>query len=172
MSAVIRASRLDDGPALRAIERAAGEQFREVGLSQVADDEPFSTEALDAYAKGGRSWVAVDDRDQPTSYVVVDVVDGNAHVEQLSVHPDWQGTGLGRALLDRVEEWAAGTNKPAITLTTFTDVAWNRPLYEHLGFSVITGNDIGPELAARRAEEAAHGLAPETRVCMRLVLDP
>jgi len=168
----VRASRRSDGSSLRDIERAAGERFRGVDLAHVADDEPLSIEALDAYATAGRSWVAVDDHDQPTGYVLVDIVDGNAHVEQLSVHPDHQGTGVGRALLDRVRRWAAETDRLAITLTTFADVAWNRPLYEHLGFSVIDENEIGPDLGALRMAEAAHGLDPATRVCMRLVLEP
>jgi len=171
VSVIIRASRRSDSPSLRNIERVAGERFRSVGLAHVADDEPLSIQALDAYATAGRSWVAVDDRDQPTGYVLADIVDGNAHVEQLSVHPDRQGTGVGRALLARVRRWAAETNRPAITLTTFADVAWNRPLYEHLGFSVIDENEIGPGLDAIRVAEADHGLEPATRVCMRLDLE-
>ncbi len=65
VSVIIRASRRSDGPALRDIERAAGERFCGVDLAHVADDEPLSIQALDAYAAAGRSWVAVDDRDQP-----------------------------------------------------------------------------------------------------------
>jgi hypothetical protein len=75
---------------------------------------------------------------------------------------------VGRALLDRVEVWARETDRPAITLTTFADVPWNRPLYEHLGFRVLTEAELGPGLRAVRTTEAGHGLDPTTRVCMRL----
>jgi len=92
MVIAVRASRTEEGGALREIERAAGERFREVGLSDVADDEPFSVEVPARYAMEGRSWVAVDDAGKPIGYVVVDVVDENAHVEQISVLPDHQGT--------------------------------------------------------------------------------
>ena len=88
----------------------------------------------------------------------------------VSVRPGHQGAGVGRALLDRVRDWAAATDRPALTLTTFTDVPWNRPLYEHLGFRVLAEAEIGPELQALRATEAAHGLDPATRACMRLDL--
>jgi predicted N-acetyltransferase YhbS len=46
-----------------------------------------------------RCWVAVDDAAGPVGYVLVDPVDGNAHVEQMSVRPDHQDSGIGRALI-------------------------------------------------------------------------
>jgi GNAT superfamily N-acetyltransferase len=157
-----------DAPALQVIELLAGERFREVGLGDVADNEPASVDALAAYATAGRGWVAVDDTGEPVGYVVVDEVDGNAHVEQVSVRPDHQGAGIGRALLDRVRTWAVHRGRSAITLTTFAEVPWNGPLYRHLGFRVLTESEIGPELRAICAEETAHGLDPAMRVCMRL----
>jgi GNAT superfamily N-acetyltransferase len=168
----IRPASSEDGVTLQEIERLAGERFREMGLDKVADDEPLSLETLAAYAADGRSWVAIDRGDTRIGYVVVEVVDGCGHVEQVSVLPDHQGEGVGRALLDRVCEWATEKGLGAITLTTFTDVPWNRSLYEHLGFQVLTEADIGPELQAVRQAETAHGLDPTTRVCMRLELRP
>jgi GNAT superfamily N-acetyltransferase len=171
---VIRAARVGDGPVLREIERLAGERFRDVGLGEIADHEPASLAVLAGYAADGRAWVAADpgDAGAVVGYVIVDVVDGAAHVEQVSVRPDRQGLGVGRALLDRVGEWAAATGRTALTLTTFSDVPWNRPLYEHLGFRVLTDPEIGPQLRAVCAEEAAHGLDPSTRVCMTRPLTP
>jgi len=55
-------------------------------------------------------------------------------------------------------------------LTTFTNVAWNRPWYEHLGFVVLGDDQIGPQLRAVREVETQHGLDPAERVCMRLEL--
>jgi GNAT superfamily N-acetyltransferase len=167
MTAALRPARPEDGGALRDIERLAGERFREVGLPEVADDEPAPTEVLARYADEGRSWVAVDGTDLPIGYVLVDVVDGCAHVEQLSVRPDHQGSGLGRALLERVSAWATDAGMSAITLTTFSDISWNAPLYRHLGFDVMHEAEIGPELRAVRDHETSHGLDPATRVCMR-----
>jgi GNAT superfamily N-acetyltransferase len=176
MAITIRPARASDGVDLQVIERLAGEQFRTVGMDQIADDSPPSPDVLAAYAAGGRSWVAVDgseaSTDTPVGYAVVDVVDGCAHVEQVSVRPDRQGQGVGRALLDRVESWAASSGLDGVTLTTFADVPWNRPLYEHLGFRVLAEAEIGPELRALVAKETAHGLDPETRVCMRRDLAP
>jgi GNAT superfamily N-acetyltransferase len=164
----IRPARPSDGVDLQSIERLAGERFRSVGMDEIADDSPPSLDVLAAYAAGGRSWVALDgDADTPVGYAIVDMVDDCAHVEQVSVRPDHQGTGVGRALLDIVQSWAASAGLGGVSLTTFTDVPWNRPLYEHLGFRVLAESEIGPELRAVVAKEAAHGLDPRTRVCMR-----
>jgi hypothetical protein len=55
----------------------------------------------------------------------------------------------------------------AVTLTTFRDVAWNAPYYERCGFRVLDETELGPGLRRVRDTEAAHGLDPARRVCMR-----
>lgn len=164
----IRPVRPDDGAALQAIERLAGERFRDLGMDAVADDEPLTLEAFAAYAAAGRGWVAVDHRDNPIGYAIAEVVDDAAHVEQITVLPDRQGRGVGRSLLDEVRRWAHDRGLQAVTLTTFDAVPWNRPLYEHLGFRVLAEAEITPGLAAVRAREEGQGLDPRGRVCMRL----
>ena len=139
-------------------------------MPEIADHDPSSVEVLARYAVAGRSWIALDDEDRPIGYVIVDAVDGNAHIEQVSVRPDHQGLGVGRALIDRVRAWATEMGMPAVTLTTFTDVPWNAPLYRHLGFRALTEDEIGPDLHAIVNAETAHGLDPTQRVCMHLDL--
>ena len=156
-----------DAPHLQEIERRAGQRFRDVGMPEIADDEPPSTDVLARYADDGRSWVAADGADRPIGYVLVDTVDGCAHIEQVTVSPDHQGAGVGRALVDEVRRWARERGMPAVTLTTFSEVPWHAPLYEHLGFRVVDEAEVGPELRALRDDEARHGLDPAQRVCMR-----
>jgi GNAT superfamily N-acetyltransferase len=172
MTPLIRAARPEDGTALREIERLAGERFREFGLPGVANAEPPSIATLAAYARAGRSWVAVEGGVTVVGYVLVDIIDAQAHIEQISVLPDHQGTGVGRALIERVGQWAGGDGRSALTLTTFATIPWNAPLYAHLGFVALPEDAIGPELRALRLTEAAHGLDPTQRVCMRLALEP
>jgi GNAT superfamily N-acetyltransferase len=168
MPTAIRATHPDEAAELQVIEVASGQQFRDVGLDFVADHDPTSLDAFARYATAGRSWAALDSAGDPIGFVLVDDVDGNAHVEQVSVRPDHQGTGVGRALIDRACEWARDSGRPAVTLTTFKDVAWNAPLYVHIGFRVMPDGEIGPQLRAICDEEAARGLDPATRVCMRM----
>jgi GNAT superfamily N-acetyltransferase len=136
-------------------------------MDRIADSDPMSVEVLEEYARCGRSWVAVDECDRPVGYVVVDVVDGNAHVEQISVLPEYQGRGLGKDLLEGVQAWATEVGCLALTLTTFIHVPWNRPLYEHLGFVVLPDDELGPGLRELREHESRMGLDPTSRVCMR-----
>lgn len=164
------AARADLGT-LGDIERASGQQYREYGLDHVADDEPAPIEVLARYANDGRAWVAVDHSDQPIGYIIVDIIDGCGHIEQVSVAPDHQGQGIGRGLVEQVESWAISRSLPSITLTTFDHVRWNRPLYAHLGFRVLSQNEITPGVRRVREVEANHGLDPGLRVVMRLDLE-
>lgn len=166
MEVLIRPAQAQEGPALREIDMLAGRRFRDVGLDDVADHEPPTVHDLDGYADAGRSWVAADDADEPVGFVLVDIVDGHAHVEQLSVRPDHQGQGVGRSLLEGVYAWAFEKGMSRITLTTFVGVAWNCPLFEHLGFTVLRDDEIGPGLWEVRRAEAGRGLDPSLRTCM------
>jgi GNAT superfamily N-acetyltransferase len=167
---MIREARSDDIAAIREIERAAGQPFREIGMAYVADDEPPSEEVLRRYVTGGRAWVAVDDRDRPVAYLITDILDGDAHIEQVSVHPASSRRGLGRALIEHTVDWASVRGLHAVTLTTFADVPWNGPYYRRLGFEVIPDEQVGPGLRERRAEEGARGFDRWPRICMRLRL--
>ncbi len=163
----IRPARLPDLPLLQDIERAAGEPFRAVGMSRVADDEPPSLDVLDEYRRAGRAWVTVGADDRPLGYLVADPVDGGAHIEQVSVHPAAARQGLGSGLIGHTDRWAAAEGLAALTLTTFSHVPWNAPYYARLGFRVLTGAELTDGLRKIRAEEAEHGLDRWPRVCMR-----
>jgi len=167
---VIRLARADDLPALRELERAAGAPFRELGMAAVADDEPPTVDELAAYQQDGRAWLATDDKDDtdaPVAYLLVEVVDGAAHVEQVSVHPACARRRLGERLLDTATRWAAERGLGAVTLTTYADVPWNGPYYRRLGFEVVPEHEIGKGLRAVREHEAARGLDAWPRVVMR-----
>lgn len=168
---VIRPATEDDLPVLQDIEIAAGKPFAEIGMTAVAEDEPPSLETLREYQRDGRAWVWVDDDDYPIGYLVLGVVDGVAHIDQVSVHPDHRGRRIGKRLIDHAVFWAKDHGMPSITLTTFTDVAWNGPYYERLGFRYLTAEEQTPGLQAIRAAEAAHGLQDWRRASMRAEVD-
>ncbi len=154
-------------PVLRELERAAGAPFRDLGMAAVADDEPQAVADLARFQQDGRAWVAADDADTAIAYLLVEVVDGNAHVEQVSVHPGHARQGLGKALLDTVADWADHHDLAALTLMTYADVPWNAPYYERLGFEVLTDAQMTSGLRRIREHEAARGLARWRRVTMR-----
>lgn len=150
---------------LREIERAAGEAFRTAGMPEIADDEPPSLDTLAGYQRAGRAWVVDGDEGTPVAYLIADVVDGDLHIEQVSVHPDYARRGLGRTLIDEVAAHAKARGMAALTLTTFADVPWNAPYYTRLGFTVV--EDPTPGLREIRRREAEHGLDRWPRVSMR-----
>ncbi|MFC8172527.1 GNAT family N-acetyltransferase [Streptomyces sp. NPDC057235] len=165
----IRAAVAAELPLLQDIERAAGEPFRALGMAAIADDDPPPLETLEAYRRAGRARVAVDAADRPVAYLLTDPVDGAAHVEQVSVHPDAARRGVGRALIEHLAETAGREGLTALTLTTFAEVPWNAPYYARLGFRPLADADpaLTDGLRAIRRAEAAHGLAAWPRVCMR-----
>lgn len=163
----IRTAHRDELPALQDLETAAGVLFRDLGMTDVADHPPPALETFEEYRRDGRLWVSADVADHPTGFVLVDLVDGAAHIEQVSVHPQHQGRGIGRELIAYVDQWAAGQGIAALTLSTFRSVPWNGPYYARLGFSELADDALTPGLARIRAAETAFGLDPAERVFMR-----
>lgn len=163
----IRAVRIEELPLLQDIERAAGRCFHGIGMPEIAEDDPLPAEELAHYQRTGLAWVAVDGADAPVAYLIADHVDGDLHVEQVSVHPDSARRGIGRSLLDHLARHASAAGVPALTLTTFTDVPWNAPYYARCGFRPLDDSALGPGLREVRRQEAAHGLDRWPRVCMR-----
>ena len=170
----VRGVRPGDVGRLQAIQLAAGDAFRHVGLSAVAESPPLPAESLSGYRQAGRAWVAVDDHDEPVGFVVADVIDGAAHIEQISVHPAHARQRIGAMLLDHVAGWAASRGLPAMTLITFRGVPWNAPYYERLGFRELAEGEVTPGLAALWAVGPGAGQDHLVRVCMRreLTRDP
>jgi GNAT superfamily N-acetyltransferase len=168
---VIRPADEDDLRRLQEIEVSAGQAFRGLGMTEVADDDPPSHDVLEEYARAGRAWVAERDG-EVAAYLLAEVVDGAAHVEQVSVHADHAGHGVGRALVEHLAAWARARGLAALTLTTFAEVPWKAPLYARAGFVVVPDDELLPGLRAVRDAEAARGLDRWPRVAMRRPLDP
>jgi ribosomal protein S18 acetylase RimI-like enzyme len=163
----IRPASPADFAALQDIERSAGRAFRAIGMPEIADDAPFTVAELTAYQEADRAWVTVDPEDHPVGYLVADPVDGNFHIEQVSVHADWAHRGLGRALIEHAAAVARANGQPALTLTTFTEVPWNAPYYERLGFHPLPESEETAGLRTIRRHEADQGLDRWPRTCMR-----
>ena len=149
---MIRLAELDDIAAIRDIERKAGEPFREIGMTSVADAELPSHALLAGFVTEQRMWV-VDDGAGPVAFIAASVVDDAAHVVQVSVLPERRGERLGAGLTDHLESWARSKGLRALTLTTFRDVPWNGPYYARIGFSELTPQP-GTQLATLFDAEA------------------
>ena len=168
LNITVRPTRPGDVTALPAIERAAGQRFRDYPeLAWLAEGEVISVEQHLDYAERGLSWLALAN-DQPVGFILAELHASSLFIVELSVHLDWQGKGIGRRLIACVADQARKRGLASLTLTTFRDVPWNAPFYARLGFEMIT--TLTPELREKREEETAHGLAYDARCAMRLPL--
>jgi GNAT superfamily N-acetyltransferase len=154
---------------MQEIEIAAGRLFAEIGMHDVAEDGAHESDVLAGYVAGGRAWVAERD-DTVCGYALADLLDGDAHLEQVTVHPDHGRHGIGGRLIEAVAEWARDQGSQTLTLLTFRDVAWNGPYYRRLGFVDLADSKLGPERAALRAHETELGLDVSIRGAMRRTL--
>jgi GNAT superfamily N-acetyltransferase len=135
------------------VEVAAGQLFHAVGKSKVAENVPNIADLREAVA-AERVWVT-SIRGEVAGYITAELIDGNAHVAQVSVVPTYAGRRIGKAMIEFIEAWGQTAGCPATSLTTFRDVPWNAPYYLRLGYQVLDDNRIGPELARTMAHEAS-----------------
>jgi GNAT superfamily N-acetyltransferase len=168
LSTRIRLAREDELPLLREVERASGEIFRDIGLAEIADDEPLSLTELGHYRHAGRAWVTADGgaAGKVVAFLLAEPVDGNLHVAQVAVHPAAAGRRLGAGLIEHLARLAAADHAPGLTLTTYREVPWNAPYYRTLGFAEIAEPEIGPGLRAIRDLERKAGLDRWPRIAM------
>ena len=169
MSRHIRSMKQTDIPAVQDVERAAGQRFRKCTdprVARCADDPVFTSEELIPFIQAGRAWVATE-RSRVVGFIVLDIIDGCAHVDEVAVTTAAGRRGHGAALVTSAQRWAAVQKLPAVTLTTFRDVPWNGPWYKRLGFRELAEHEWTPGIRELRAAEQRRGLAQELRVVMR-----
>src|SRR5690349_24457294 len=134
---IIRAARAAEVPRLREIDWDAQQIFRDIGMPEAAEFEPRTLDELAESQRAGELWVAVEEDDEPTSFLMLVPVDGCLHVEQLSTAATAARRGLGRALLDHAADLAVAAGVPALALASCGDVPWNGPVYDRRGFGVL-----------------------------------
>ena len=144
----IRPARPDELAELIEVERAADRLFPLAGYGETPG--PASLDELRA------ATALLVSGDPPVGYARLEVVDGRAHLEGLSVRPRFMRQGRGSELVRAALAWAAEHGYPEITLCTFAEVPWNGPFYAKLGFVELT--ELTPGLQELRETERKLGL--------------
>jgi GNAT superfamily N-acetyltransferase len=165
-SVLIRPARESELPLISALEKSGEGLFRAAGMDRIADAPAPEPDAYRPALQGGRLLVAVNERDSVLGFIRLEILDGDPHVEQVSVHPDHAGHGIGATLLAAAEQLARARGHRRMTLTTFRDVPWNGPYYTRLGWSTLREADLPPELAAARQQERDLGFDEWPRQAM------
>jgi GNAT superfamily N-acetyltransferase len=152
----VRHARAADLKQIAAIEDAGGplfeEAFGDLSGDPLLSPAPSGGERLDAPG----FLLVVGPVGSPVGFAHVEVVDGFAHLGQLSVLPDHLRRGHGSALVRGAmrEAWLLGYDR--LSLTTYRDLPWNGPFYRSLGFVEETSPE--PFEVRQREREQALGL--------------
>lgn len=151
--------------ALAALEDAAGEMIAEVMDTSHRAAAPSGEQRLE---RPGFVLVA---GDPPVGFTHVLDLDGHAHLDQLSVHPDSMRRGIGRELVTAALVEAARRGHDELTVCTYAEIVWDGPFYRQLGFREIEEVTAPEPVRATRARERAAGLdAGGRRIIMRVPL--
>ena len=154
----VRPARAADLAHIAPIEDAGGPQFEEFFGAEI---EPILlSPALDGRLRASEPGfllvAATDEQGPPVGFVHVLLIDGHAHLEQLSVLPGHQRRGIGAALTRAAMAEARGQGFDRLSLCTYRDVPWNGPFYRGLGFTEVT--DLAPYQWRLRDKERDLGL--------------
>lgn len=122
---------------------------------------------LRAARDAGLMWVAELDG-QPAGFLFGELSASGLYLREMSVAAHAQRRGLGRGLMLAGVAEGRRRGLPAVTLTTDRTLRWNAPFYAQLGFVVLKGAEVPPDLQARLDSQVAAGFDQAQRCAMML----
>jgi len=165
---VIRQASAADIDEVVAIDDEACALYDQAGLHfDFGPEHPFALSERARWAvavRAGDAFVAETPDGRPAGMLVMSRVDGAPYLEQISVRTSAMRRGIGRLLLARAIEWAAGQ---PLWLTTYAHLPWNRPFYEQAGFAIVPERECPPEILRILAEQRRWLPDPGERIAMR-----
>lgn len=156
----MRLAILEDMELLPALEKAAGDVFRTIGMEDIADGDVPTADYYASFLKHGAVYVSTwaEDETTLTGFILLAPFEKAAHIYEVSVHPTYQRQGIGGQFLAQANDWARANGFDHVTLTTFTHVPWNAPYYETQGFKFVEEDAYSPAQKILSENEALHGL--------------
>ncbi|MFD3996919.1 GNAT family N-acetyltransferase [Streptomyces sp. NPDC058583] len=126
-----------DVPRVKAVTDAAYHHYIDrIGLVPAPMEADHAADVA-----AGRVFVA---GDPVAGLVVLRTEADHLYLDNIAVHPDAQGTGLGRRLLGFVESRARELGLPEVRLLTNAMMWENQKLYERYGYEVVERRADGP----------------------------
>ncbi|VWC00083.1 GNAT family acetyltransferase [Burkholderia lata] len=168
-SILIRPATREDAAAMAAVEVAAAQRFRAIGMTHIADAEPTDAAAVLVRIDDGRAYVAIDPQGACVGFAFYRLLDAQRlYLEELDVAPTHAGQRIGARLIEQVTARAAQEGIAEVVLSTFRAAPWNAPYYARLGFSLVDDATLDDTLRAIRAHHVSLGLDETQRVFMRM----
>jgi GNAT superfamily N-acetyltransferase len=146
----IRSASIADFDALCDIDTDASALFVSAGLDfESASDNEFERNEQQRWLQSlaaGSCWIAIGPGEREVGFAALTMLDSEPYLQQISVRANFMRRGIGAWLIGRVVQAALDAGHSRLWLTTYAHLAWNRPFYERLGFTVVPDRDCGREL--------------------------
>ena len=169
MTVRIRLAQSSDIPHLESIEISAGKAFIGSSVGPLPSNT-FDSALFAKICADKNLWIAVNDQNLPVGFLACYPLDGFLYVHEVSVSQEYQGHGIGRTLMHKIEDYAREQGYPYIGLTTFRDIRWNGPFYKSLGYREIAP-DLYTGLYKKYQNEIKSGLDAAARCVMIKVVE-
>ena len=145
--------------------------YADAGLELVlGPSHPFSRAEQARWQRSselGRLFFAVNAEGSRVGFAALDVLDGAAYLDQLSVRRSAMRRGAGGFLLEHALVWANRSGHTALWLTTYGHLPWNVPFYQRHGFELVKEAECGPGVLHHIDDQRRFLPLPEQRVAMR-----
>jgi GNAT superfamily N-acetyltransferase len=163
--ATLRPAAEDELELLREIHLSSRVLFTALGRTEVSA-MPLIGETLLRQAVRDGGAIVAHGVQEVLGFGLCERIGRSSHLHQMSVRPRFTGRGVGSAILRCLLEGARGHGDECMTLITYADIAWNRPFYEHHGFSEIPPSRLPRHLSRLLADEQARGIDISRRTAM------
>ena len=157
-------------PEIPKLEQAAASVFPEEDLPAALRWLVTDRDTLLEAQLEGRLWVAVNEVGRSVGFALAEVLDGEAFLDEVDVHPRHARKGIGTCLVNTVIGWAENREYSSLSLITFKHLPWNARFYARFGFVQLTRAEMGPQMQQILDEEARAGIDVSRRVGMRRML--
>jgi GNAT superfamily N-acetyltransferase len=157
-------------PAIPKLEQAAATVFSQADLPLALRYLVTDRDTLAEAQQEGRLWVALDRSQQAVGFALAEVLDGEAYLDEIDVHPRHARRGIGTRLVNTVIGWAESRQFSSVSLITFRHLPWNARFYEKFGFVPLGTHELSRSMSRILQEEAQAGIDVAKRVGMRRAL--
>lgn len=126
----LRRATAADLPAITALIEAAYARY----LSEMEKPPPPMLRDYGPSVEAGTTWVT---GFPITAVLTVYPRDGRMFIDNIAIHPDAQGRGIGRALMEFAEREAARLGFTRMALVTHEAMTENQAIYARLGYTEV-----------------------------------
>lgn len=162
---VIRAAKCSDIDELMNVEQSANQAFLVIPhLAWLAEIDLLPVEYHQKFIVNDYSAVALID-EQVVGFIYAMRYEEDLYILEVDVDRAKQQQGIGQQLFKYMTSLSQKDGFKRITLTTFTDVAWNAPFYRKLGFEVMPA-PLPAYLVDKIDREVSFGFERASRTAM------